>query len=209
MKKNYIAMGIGLPLSLILAIAIMIHANWIAQMDNLGEVIVHALPNLQGLMTKITFLASTKMDLVWMLIIALILWIKHQRPLSLNLVVLLLSGDGIGWIIKHVVRRARPAQHLAIDTGYSFPSGHVLGMSLILLWLMIILLPKVLHNKSARIWLDILLSLWLVLVMASRVYLYAHHPTDVLGSVLIAWTWLGILEWIWRVITPKTEKNTF
>lgn len=209
MKKNYIAIGIGLPLSLILAIAIMIHAAWISQVDNFFEEIVHALPNLQGLMTKITFLASTKMDLVWMLIIALLLWIKHQRPLSLNIVVLLLSGDGVGWIIKHVVRRARPAQHLAADNGYSFPSGHVLGMSLIALWLMMILLPKVLHKKTARVWLDILLSLWLVLVMMSRVYLYAHHPTDVIGSVLIALMWLGILEWIWRVITPKTEKNTF
>ncbi len=209
MKKNYLAIGIGLPLSLILAIAIMVHASWITHVDSFFEGLVHVVPNLQGLMLAFSFLASPKIDVVWMLIIAIILWIKHQRPLSLNIFVLLLSGDGLGWVIKHVIRRARPVQHLTIDNGYSFPSGHVLGMSLIVLWLMMILLPKIMKNHTARIWLNVLLSVWLVIVMISRVYVYAHYPTDVIGSFVVALMWLGILEWIWRIVTPKTQKNTF
>lgn len=209
MKKNYLALGIGLPLSLILALAIMFHAAWVTHIDNFFEGLVHTLPHLQGLMLKIAFLASPKVDLVWMLLIALLLWLQHQRPLSLNLFVLLLSGDGLGWIIKHLVRRTRPEQHLLSDSGYSFPSGHVLGMSLIVLWLLLILFPHFLHNRTRRNWLDALLIIWLVLVMIARVYVYAHYPTDVLGSLFIALMWLGIFEWIWRVITPRTKKNTF
>lgn len=209
MKRNYIAIGVGLPITLILAISIMIHASWVSHFDHFFEQVVHTVPNLQGLMLKITFLASPKMDLVWMLIIAIILWIKHQRPLSLNIFVLLLSTDGLGWIIKHVVRRARPMQHLAIDNGYSFPSGHVLGMSIIVLWLILVLFPLIIKNKTTRTWIDVLLVVWLIIVMISRVYVYAHYQSDVCGSVAVALLWLGILEWIWTIVTPKTKKNTF
>lgn len=209
MKRNYIAIGVGLPITLILAISIMVHASWVSHFDHFFEQIVHVVPNLQGLMLKITFLASPKMDLVWMLIIAIILWIKHQRPLSLNIFVLLLSADGLGWIIKHVVRRARPLQHLAIDNGYSFPSGHVLGMSIIVLWLILVLFPLIIKNKTTRTWINVLLVVWLIIVMISRVYVYAHYPSDVCGSVAVALLWLGILEWIWTIVTPRTKKNTF
>lgn len=209
MKRNYTAIVIGLPLTLILAISIMVHASWVDHFDHFFEQIVHTIPNLQGIMLKITFLASPKMDVVWMLIIAIILWIKHQRPLSLNIIVLLLSADGLGWIVKHVVRRARPLQHLAIDDGYSFPSGHVLGMSIIVLWLILVLLPVIVKNKTTKTWIDVVLIVWLIIVMISRVYVYAHYPSDVCGSVAIALLWLGILEWIWTIVTPHTKKNTF
>lgn len=209
MKKYYRSAWIGLPLFLILAISIMIHASWIGQFDHFFEQITHALPNLQSLMLGISFLAAPKIDIVWMLIIALILWIKHQRPLAMNIIVLLLSADGLGWIIKHIVRRARPVQHLAADDGYSFPSGHVLGMSLLVFWLLMILLPEFMKNQTHHLWLNVILIIWLLLVMIARVYVYAHYPSDVLGSVLLALTWFGILEWIWFTITPHTKKNTF
>lgn len=209
MRRNYFTFGIGLSLSLILAIAIMVHAAWIRQTDIFLTGFIHAIPNLQGFMLKIAFLASPKMDLLWMLLIAVILWLKHQRPLALNIFVLLLSGDGVGWIIKHLVRRARPVQHLAVDIGYSFPSGHVLGMALIVLWLMLIVWPKFMRKSAGRTCLNILLSVWLALVMIARVYVYAHYPTDVIASLFIALMWLGLFEWIWYSITPRTPKNTF
>lgn len=209
MKRNYIAIGIGLPITLILAISVLIHANWINHFDHFFQQITRVVPNLQGLMLKITFLAAPKMDLVWMLLIAVIAWLKNQRPLALNLVLLLLSADAVGWVIKHIVRRARPSQHLAIDDGYSFPSGHVLGMSIIVLWLILVLFPVVIKQETTRTWLDVLLIVWLLVVMFSRVYLYAHYPSDVCGSLAVAAMWLGIMEWIWFKVTPRTKKNSF
>ncbi|NRO07607.1 phosphatase PAP2 family protein [Lactobacillus helveticus] len=208
-KKNITAICIGLPVFLILVISIMIHASWINGFDNFFEQIVHTIPNLQGIMKKITFLADTKVDLVWMLLIAITLWIKKQRPLSLSIIITLITADAFGWAVKHIIQRARPMQHLAVDDGFSFPSGHTLGMTIIVFWLMMILIPALVKNRTTKIWLNVLLIVWLILVMISRVYLYAHFPSDVCGSVALGAMWVGIIDAIWDIVTPRTSKNNF
>ena len=122
MKRYSKAIYWGLPISLILAISIILHLGWINAFDNFFEGLVHIVPNLKGLMLKITFLADTKVDLIWMVLIAVILWFRKQRPLATNLVLTMITGDAVGWIIKHLIQRARPVQHLAVDDGFSFPS---------------------------------------------------------------------------------------
>ncbi|MCH3990912.1 MAG: phosphatase PAP2 family protein [Lactobacillus sp.] len=209
MKKNYVAMAIGLPVTLILMLSVMLQAGWIGSFDRFFQHSTQLVPNLQDLMLKITALASPKMNLVWMALIAVILWIKNQRPLALNIVLLLISVDAVGLVIKHVVKRARPVQHLTIDDGYSFPSGHVLGMATIVLWLILILVPIIIQSQTTRTWVDILLVVGLLVVMVSRVYVYAHYPSDVCGSVAVATMWFGIFEWAWRKLTPRTKKNDF
>lgn len=208
-KKNITAICVGLPIFLILAISIVMHASWINEFDNFFEQLVHTIPGLKGLMLNITFLADTKVDLVWMLLIAIILWIEKRRPLSLSIVVSLITADAFGWIVKHIVQRARPVAHLAVDDGFSFPSGHTLGMSIIVFWLMLILIPALVKNRTTRVWLNVLLVVWLVLVMISRVYLYAHFPSDVCGSVALGAMWIGIVDAIWDKVTPRTAKNDF
>lgn len=208
-KKNIIAIGIGLPVFLILAISIMLHASWINGFDNFFEHLVHTIPGLQNLMLKITFLADTKVDLVWMLLIAIILWIKKQRPLALSIVITLITADAFGWVVKHIVQRARPVAHLAVDDGFSFPSGHTLGMSIIVFWLIMIMIPVLVKSSTARVWMYILLIIWLVLVMISRVYVYAHFPSDVCGSTALGAMWVGLVDAIWDKVTPRTSKNNF
>ena len=54
MKKYAKAIYWGLPISLILAISIILHLGWINAFDNFFEGLVHIVPNLKGLMLKIT-----------------------------------------------------------------------------------------------------------------------------------------------------------
>lgn len=208
-KKNIYSICIGLPIFLILAFSIMAHASWVTGFDNFFEGLVHSIPNLQSIMHVITFLADTKVDLVWMLLIAVILWLKKQRPLSASIVISLVTADAFGWIVKHIIQRARPTAHLAADDGFSFPSGHTLGMAIIVFWLILILIPALVKNKTAKIWLTVLLAIWLVLVMISRVYLYAHWPSDVCGSIAMGLMWIGLVDAIWDKVTPQTDKNNF
>ena len=208
-RKNIITICVGLPIFLILAISILLHASWITGFDNFFEQIVHSVPHLENLMLKITFLADTKVDLIWMLLIAVILWIKKQRPLATSLVVTMITADAVGVLIKHLVQRARPVNHLAVDDGFSFPSGHTLGMAVIVFWLILIMIPFLVKNSTARVWLYIALIIWLVIVMISRVYVYAHYPSDVFGSAAFSASWVGIVDAIWDKITPQTKKNNF
>lgn len=207
MRRFKNSVYIGLPIFLILAISIMLHASWITQFDSFFQGLVRSISGLQGLMLKITVLAAPKVDLIWMLLIAVILWLKKQRPLSVSIVVTLISADAAGFVIKHIVQRARPVQHLAIDDGFSFPSGHTLGMGIIVIWIMMVLLPKVMKNRTHRIWLDVLLVIWLVIVMCSRVYVFAHYPSDVCASVAFALMWVGVVELILHPLFQKYWKK--
>lgn len=206
MKKYAKAIYWGLPISLILAISIILHLGWINAFDNFFEGLVHIVPNLKGLMLKITFLADTKVDLVWMVLIAVILWFRKQCPLATNLVLTMITGDAVGWVIKHLIQRARPVQHLAVDDGFSFPSGHTLGMGMIVIWIIMVLLPVVLKDRIKRFWIDFLLIVWLVIVMISRVYVYAHYPSDVCGSVAIALTWVAVMQFVFEKIKQTINK---
>lgn len=208
-RKNIITICIGLPIFLILAISILLHASWITGFDNFFEQIVHSVPHLENLMLKITFLADTKVDLIWMVLIAVILWIKKQRPLAMSLVITMITADAVGVLIKHLVQRARPVNHLAVDDGFSFPSGHTLGMAVIVFWLILIMIPFLAKNSTTKVWLYIALIIWLVIVMISRVYVYAHYPSDVFGSAAFSASWVGIVDAIWDKVTPQIKKNDF
>lgn len=203
MRRFKNSIYVGLPIFLIFAISIVLHASWIAQFDSFFQNLVRSIAGLQGLMLKITMLAAPKVDLVWMLLIAVILWLKKMRPLSISIVVTLVSADAVGFVIKHLIQRARPVGHLAIDDGFSFPSGHTLGMGIIVIWIMMVLLPKVVKNRTNRIWIDVLLVIWLIIVMCSRVYVLAHYPSDVCASISLALMWIGVVELILHPIFNK------
>lgn len=194
MKKYKIAIYFGLPIFLILAISIMIQASWINSFDSFYQGLIRSIGGLHGLMVGISFVASPKMNLLWMAILAVILWLKRMRPMASSLVITLISADAVGFVVKHLVQRARPVGHMLSDDGFSFPSGHTLGMGILVIWLIMVLLPKVMENRTARIWVDVLLIIWLALVMYSRVYLLAHFPSDVCGSVAFALMWVGVVE---------------
>lgn len=194
MKRFKYAIYVGLPIFLIFAISILMHLAWINSFDSFFQEMVRSADGLDSLMKKITFLAKPVVDLVWMLILSVILWFRNKRSLATGIVVTLVSGDIMGWIIKHIVQRQRPVSHMAADDGFSFPSGHTLGMGILVIWIIMVLLPKVMENRSHRIWIDVVLILWLIIVMISRVYLLAHYPSDVCASVSFALLWVGVVE---------------
>ena len=169
-------------------------------------------PNATGgmkvVMTLISFIGSPKMDLVWAFIIAFLLWgFKYKIPALWTLGVIF-GGDVLGAIVKHVIKRARPAQHMAADNGFSFPSGHVLGGFLSAGILMLVVVP-IIQSESMRVICQILLVFYVALLAISRVYLYAHFPTDTIGAMLLAYAWLQIAEYLYVIFAPILSRWKF
>ena len=133
-----------------------------------------------ALMSLLSFLAKPVLDLVWVFIIAGVLWLKGYRIPALWSLGTIFGGDVLGTIIKHIVKRVRPAQHLAADDGYSFPSGHVLSATIMSLMLWQI------FGHIMGIWLLITLIIAWGLVVVSRLNMRAHYPSDVLGATTLA-----------------------
>lgn len=161
-----------------------------------------------ALMTLISFLASPKMDILWMLIIAAGLWIKRYQIPAIWAVCTLLGGDVIGHIVKNIVKRARPAQHLASDNGYSFPSGHTLGIFLVAAVILLIILPLV-QRRSVRTICQILIVFVIFFLAISRVYLYAHWPFDTISAMLLGYAWLQVAEWLYVALAPRLQRISF
>jgi undecaprenyl-diphosphatase len=85
----------------------------------------------------------------------------------------------------------------------SFPSGHVAAT--LCLWISIALLVT---PRTRRWWRWIPVALAVIMPMGvavSRMYRGEHHPTDVLGAMLLAALWLTVLWW---TVRPNAEART-
>lgn len=136
----------------------------------------------------ITLLAKPVMDVFYLIIIMVFLWFVKRKKSALWLGFVLISGNIIAFLVKITVRRTRPTGKIIPATGYSFPSGHVFGTTLVVLAIILFILPY-LKNQSFNWLYKTILILWLILVAISRVYLHGHFPTDVIGSILLAGAW--------------------
>jgi len=144
----------------------------------------------------VTFLGSPIMDVIYLLLIMFFLYKKGHKESSLWLGFVLVSGNIISFLVKLTVHRQRPLDKIIPASGYSFPSGHVFGSTLVILALIMFVLPYI-KSVSTKNILTGLLIIWVIIVAMSRVYLRGHFPTDVIGSILLASTWWECSELLW------------
>lgn len=143
--------------------------------------------------STITFLGSPVMDVIYLVIMMFLLYRQGKKGSSLWIGFILISGNIIAFLVKTVVRRQRPTGKIIPASGYSFPSGHVFGTTLVILTLILLILPYLKNQSTAQI-IKILLVVWLIVVAISRVYLRGHFLSDVVGSALLAGTWWECCE---------------
>ena len=105
----------------------------------------------------------------------------------LDALIILTSGAPIliGFFLKEAVGRARPDYLIAgsVPSSMSFPSGHSL-FAMVFGGLLIVLVEELVESAPVRRALQFGLGILILAVGASRVYLGAHWPSDVLGGYL-------------------------
>jgi undecaprenyl-diphosphatase len=139
-----------------------------------------------GLFTFITHLGDG--GILWIVIAVALLFFKKTRRIGVNMGLALILGLIFGnLIMKNLFQRARPYTHediamikesmllISKPSDFSFPSGHTLGSfnGAISIFL---------YNKK---WGTAALVL-ATLIAFSRMYVYVHFPTDIIGGILLA-----------------------
>ena len=133
--------------------------------------------------------------LIWILLgVLLLVFVKNARSTGAQLLLsLVFSLILCNLILKHAVDRIRPCDlNTAVELlvhrprDPSFPSGHTSASFAVVTVLLL--------NRWKGGWAALVLA---ILIAFSRLYLYVHFPTDVLGGLLTGMVsgWLAVTLW--------------
>lgn len=121
--------------------------------------------------------------------IILLISIKNKK-IGLSIFANLCMITGLNVLLKQIVQRPRPTEYRIItETGYSFPSGHSM-ISMAFYGFLIYLIYQYVKNKYLKISLIAFLSILIISIGISRVYLGVHYTSDVIAGFCIAISYL-------------------
>lgn len=186
MKKQIIIIIVLLIISSI--IGIMVYNGINPYVDTIGyNLLVKNLRNpfLTSIMKIITVLGNPETIIVICIITSILVFQKNKQLsmiISLNLIMI----TCINQILKEIIERPRPTGYRLLDiNGYSFPSGHAM-VSLAFYGLYIYLINKTIKNKKLKIFLNTILSVIIILIGISRIYLGVHYLSDILVGFFLS-----------------------
>ena len=161
--------------------------------------------DITGIMIFISFLGSAVTFITLSIgFLALIKKKKYSRLIMLNLILVFLLNR----ILKAIIARPRPqVLRLVYEDGYSFPSGHSM-VSIGFYGFLIYLIYNNIKNKKIKYPLIVLLSLLILFIGISRIYLGVHYATDVIGGFVIGLIYLRIfIKYIYNHNNKKLKKS--
>ena len=125
-------------------------------------------------------------------IISIIILIIHKDKIYWKMLILnLLTSSGMNLALKNTFLRPRPdINRLVAESGYSFPSGHSM-ISLCFYGYFIYLIINNMNSKF-KYFISILLSILILLIGISRIYLGVHYASDVIGGFFAGMSILAI-----------------
>lgn len=134
------------------------------------------------------------------------LFIFKNKSQAVWVLLLMATGTWINYLIKQTVERQRPYSHLAIDSGWSFPSGHSNASTLLFLVIIITVIP-VIKTKAIRIIITIIASILWISILFCRLYFHAHYFTDVIGGGTLAVIWVLLFIMAYPLFTLWNNKK--
>lgn len=129
------------------------------------------------------------------------LWFAFDKKFAQKLLFITMASMSVNGVIKNIAQVPRPFASGEVTcvrpetaTGYSFPSGHTQNFTT---W------TSLTAMQLKKKWFTVLVTILILLVAFSRVYLGAHYPSDVAVSVVLG-TAFGTIG---SIVYDKTENK--
>ncbi|MFD2245824.1 phosphatase PAP2 family protein [Pontibacter ruber] len=162
----------------------------------------HTSPEVTRLMRFISFFASAEYLMVVPALVVLgFSWFEHMRWYGLKVLLISLTSSVLNQVLKRAFERPRPETAMLEQSGLSFPSGHAMiggafyGVLIYIVW-------QTVRSPFWRWLYTVLLTVLILLIGYSRIYLNVHYATDVVAGYAIGILWLIASVYLMR----KLEK---
>lgn len=142
------------------------------------------LPFVDSLMQVVSGLGDTLPSIITVIAVIILLLFVRRRLEAVFIAVLPGMAALLTWLIKVMVGRPRPGCEFIDNGGLSFPSGHVSHI-VVLLGFLYYLLPGLVKQRVIVTALQAVMVILMLLMIASRVYLGEHWPSDVVGGLIL------------------------
>lgn len=186
MKKKLILPSITLICFIVVMILVLTNKT-----VNFDDKIYDFLRNMQSSRLDFYFKNITRLGNVFtiiIVIIALFFALKKVNKMRIKMIIIIGSTVLLNLILKFIIRRPRP-DHIKLikQGGYSFPSGHAM-ISIALYGFLIYAVNKMIKNKILKICLTVILTIIIISIGLSRIYVGVHYPSDILAGYLLSMT---------------------
>ena len=163
---------------------IMLLLNKVSFFDEYIYKIIYGLRNniWDFIFINITKIGNTTIILLVIIILLLKINRKNQKILSFTVIITVITNQ----IIKYIIKRPRP-NHIRLikQGGYSFPSGHAM-ISIAVYGFLLYYIQTNSKNKKQKNLLSVLLTILILMIGCSRVYVGVHYPTDIIGGYCLS-----------------------
>ena len=191
-KNNYKWIIFSICLILFLALAEDVFNKEIMQGDIIGYNFVKTYlikEQVTPIMKIVTFFGGATC-LIGLTILLFII-IKNKK-IGLLIGINLITITILNQLFKFILQRPRPTEYRIInESGYSFPSGHSM-ISMAFYGFLIYLIYKYVKNKKLKYISITLISVLIIFIGISRIYLGVHYTSDVLAGFLFSISYLII-----------------
>lgn len=161
-----------------------------------------------NVMQSFTFLGThTFLIPANLLLTAWFLFIKKRRWYSITIPSVALSSLLLMFILKLIFHRDRPVGPLLqAAKGFGFPSGHAL-MSVTFYGLLVLIVWHHVKQTWLKWTLSAFLTLLILAIGLSRIYLRVHYASDVLAGFAVGLVWLLLSLWILSKVEKYSKRN--
>ena len=197
MKKMFILIG-ALLLLFIVVTGLVITNNTLVFDNTIYKYISSIRCNFLDMFFKIITKFANVITVICLLII-LLLVIKDNNRYILGITAIITTV--VNNLLKVIIMRPRPSHEALINqSGYSYPSGHTM-ISVAIYGFLIYYTFKQINDKKIKTIIISLLTILIILIGISRIYLGVHYPSDIIGGYLLSLTILI------GVIIARGQKN--
>lgn len=205
--KNFKWIILFILLLIVLAIIEDVFDKEIMKLDIMGYGLISSLINPS--VTPIAIIITNLGGAIAVILLTVIFCILiNNKKISFTILLNVVIATILNILLKNIIQRPRPDDfRLISETGYSFPSGHSM-VSMAFYGFLIYLSIKYLKNRKLKVILITSLSILIILIGISRIYLGVHYTSDVIAGFLISACYLIVYtSLVKKYIIEREEKN--